>query len=255
MPFVVRKMSEEMSRLKSLISSVLSLCILCVLCGCSSVINTINQDDTPYDFHETKWGYTQAQVMLSEIDQKSIIALRTPETLIYKCKLGDVNALRIYTFKNNRLRCAGYVTKHPVKGKINNRFHEMSIEKHGEPNLINFNGGDMWVDGNTIIYAKSYTSYQKVFVPLTINKSQYSMDTASNTGCGLFPILDSGTPLKRSTHLGIINRWSSVWSYTDRNFYSQSKEFKFPLMELSIAEQVLFGIIEKRFILELVPVF
>lgn len=216
------------------------------LIGCSSLINTLSQDQRSYDFHKTSWGYTQAQVELSEIEQDSIIALRTPETLIYKCKLGDVQALRIYTFKNNRLRCAGYITKHPVKGKIDNRFHKLSLEKHGTPTYSKFNG-DVWIHGNTVIYAKSYTSYLRVVVP----KSKYVMYTLG----GMSAVLDSGLPTQRSTYPNIINRWSSVWSYTDRNFYSEIQEVEYPLSELSLSEQVLFGIKEERFILDLIPAF
>lgn len=213
------------------------------LIGCSSFINALEQDQRSYDFHKTSWGYTQAQVELSEIEQDSIISLRTPETLIYQCKLGDVQAFRIYTFKNNRLRCAGYITKHPVKGKIDNRFHKLSIEKYGTPTFSQ-NNGDVWIHGNTVIYAKSYTSYLRVVVP----QSKCTMNTLG----GMFPVLDSGLPTQRSTYPNMINRWSSVWSYTDRNFHSEIQEIEYPLSELSLPEQVLFGIKEERFLLDLV---
>ena len=230
-----------------LVSLMFTSSFLLFLMSCSPIIDALNQDQRSYDFHETSWGYTQAQVELSEIEQDSIIALRTPDTLIYKCKLGDVQTLRIYTFKNNRLRCAGYITKYPVKGKIDNRFHKLSKEKHGTPTFSQ-NGGDVWITGNTVIYAKSYTSYVRVVVP----QSKY---TTMCTPLGLFAVPDSGLPTQRSTNPNIINRWSSVWSYTDRNFYSEIQEVKFPSHELSLSEKVLFGLIEERFILDLVPVF
>lgn len=219
------------------------------LSGCAKLVNSLSQEQT-YNFHGTRWGMSQAQVEYSEIEQDSIIALRTPETLVYKCRLGDVQALRIYTFKNNRLRCAGYITKYPVKGKIDNRFHQLSIEKHGTPTFRK-NNGDVWIHGNTVIYAKSYTSHIRAVVRANQLKSKYIMYTLG----GMSAVLDSGLPTQRSTHPNIINRWSSVWSYTDRNFYSEMQEVEFPLNDLSISEQVLFGIIEKRYILELVPVF
>ena len=152
--------------------------------------------------------------------------------------------MRIYTFKNNRLRCAGYITDYPVKGKVDNRFHKLSIEKHGEPTFSKFNG-DIWIHGNTVIYAKSYTSHLRVIVPQRSN-------TVVVLDSGVF---DSGLPTQRSTHANIINRWSSVWSYTDRNFYSEIQEVEYPLSELSLSEQVLFGIKEERLILKLVPTF
>jgi len=234
-----------------MVKNIICLLTLFFLIGCSSLINNLSQDNRGYDFHKTSWGYTQAQVELSEIEQDSIIALRTPETLIYKCRLGDVQALRVYTFKNSRLRCAGYITKHPVKGKINNRFHKLSIEKHGTP-TYSHNNGDIWVHDNSIIYAKSYTSHIRAVVETNqVFKSKYIMDTLG----GMFVELDSGLPTQRSTHPNIISRWSSVWSYTDKDFYGEIQNAKYPLNELSISEQVLFGIIEKRYILELVPVF
>ncbi|MYB65054.1 hypothetical protein F4083_00575 [Candidatus Poribacteria bacterium] len=230
-----------------LVSLMLTSSFLLFLISCSPMIDALSQDQRDYDFHETSWGYTQAQVELSEIEQESIIALRTPDTLIYKCKLGDVQALRIYTFKNNRLRCAGYVTKHPVKGKIDNRFHKLSEEKHGTP-TFSLNGGDVWIHGSSVIYAKSYTSYVRVVVP----QSKYTTLCTSN---GLFAIPDSGLPTQRSTHPNIINRWSSVWSYTDRDFHGEIQDAKFPSHELSLSEQVLFGLKEERLIFDLIPVF
>lgn len=219
--------------------------LLLLLTSCSPVIDALSQDKRSYNFHETSWGYTQAQVELSEIEQESKIALRTPETLIYQCWLGDVKALRIYTFKNNRLRCAGYITKHPVKGKVDNRFHKLSIEKHGEP-TYSTNSGDVWIHGNTVIYAKSYTSYLRAAVPQGIRTTVVVLDSG---------VFDSGLPTQRSTYPGIITRWSSVWSYTDRNFHSEMQEVKFPSHELSLSEKVLFGLKEERFILDLVPGF
>lgn len=218
---------------------------LIFLISCSPIIDALSQDKRSYDFHETRWGYTQAQVELTEIEQDSKIALRTPDTLIYQCWLGDVKALRIYTFKNNRLRCAGYITKHPVKGKVDNRFHKLSIEKHGEP-TYSTNTGDVWIRGNTVIYAKSYTSYLRTVAP------QRTMTTVVVLDSGVF---DSGLSTQRSTHPNIITRWSSVWSYTDRNFHSEMQEVKFPSHELSLSEKVLFGLKEERFVLDLVPGF
>lgn len=226
------------------------ICLLSfqLIVGCAPLIDSVNQEHRGYDFHKTRWGMSQALVEHSEIEEESIIALRTSETLIYKCKLGDVQALRIYTFKNNQLRSAGYVTKHPVKGKIDNRFHKLSIEKHGTPTFRK-NNGDVWIHGKTVIYAKSYTSYVRVVVP--VGRPKYVMHTVG----GLFAVPDSGLPTKRSTHPNMIHRWSSVWSYIDRNFYSQMQEVDDPLQELSLSEQVLFGIVEERVIFHLVPVF
>ncbi len=228
-----------------LVSLMLTSSFLLFLISCSSVIDGLSQDKRSYDFHETSWGYTQALVELSEIEQNSKIVLRTPDTLIYQCWLGDVKALRIYTFKNNRLRCAGYVTKHPVKGKVDNRFHKLSIEKHGEP-TYSTNSGDVWIRGNTVIYAKSYTSYLKAVVPQGPTATVMILDSG---------VFDSGLPTQRSTYPGIITRWSSVWSYTDRNFHSEMQEVEFPSHELSLSEQVLFGLKEERFIWDLVPGF
>ena len=63
---------------------IISMLSVIFLIGCSSLIDNLSQDNRDYNFHKTSWGYTQAQVELSEIEQDSIIALRTPDTLIYK---------------------------------------------------------------------------------------------------------------------------------------------------------------------------
>ncbi|MDE0636857.1 MAG: hypothetical protein OXI43_13550 [Candidatus Poribacteria bacterium] len=225
--------------------------IFCLGCANSTLnkfVNNLSQEQV-YDFHKTRWGMSQAQVEYSEIEQKSIIVYRTPETLIYKCRLGDVKALRIYTFKNNNLRCAGYVTQYPVKGKVDNRFHVLSEEKYGTP-TFNQSNGYVWIHGNSVIYAKSYTSYVRLVVPSTLPTSRYIISTVG----GMFAELDSGLPSKRSTHPNIIHRWSSVWSYTDSKFYDEIYDVKFPSHELSRAEQVLFGLKEERVILDMIQV-
>lgn len=232
------------------ISTIICLLSINFLIGCSSLISSISQDQRSYDFHKTSWGYTQAQVELSEIKQDSIVVLRTPETLVYKCRLGDVKSLRVYTFKNNRLRCAGYITKHPIKGKVDNRFHKLSLEKYGMPTYRKLNG-DVWIQDNTVIYAKSYVSHIKAVVPIKQLVSTNIICTLN----GMFYELDPGLPTQRTTHKNIISRWSSVWSYTNKDFYNQIKDVKFPTHELSISEQVLFGMIEKRYLLQLIPVF
>lgn len=69
-----------------------------------------------------------------------------------------------------------------------------------------------------------------------------------NTGGGVLSHLQLNLP---KTSPGTITRWDGVWTYIDKQFYRELHEVEDPLLELSFYEKVMFGIIEKRALLQL----
>ena len=75
---------------------------------------------------------TQEQVELSEVG--NTVVWRTEREVIYRTWIDNVPCKVIYTFKDNRLRTAGYITNIPVKNADN--LFDKSYEEHGEPTFM-----------------------------------------------------------------------------------------------------------------------
>ena len=87
----------------------LALPIFILLTGCASISKTLSENNTDdYDFRNTRWGYSRQRVLLVEKDMH--VYQRTDDLLIYRTKIAGVPAFLVYTFKDNKLRAAGYIT-------------------------------------------------------------------------------------------------------------------------------------------------
>lgn len=210
-----------------------------VLTSCNNTLdisNILSEGGDQYTFENTKWGYSEDRVELAELkDQNSKIYIRRNNLLVYHCKINDIPALRVYTFKDKKLRAAGYVTYQPIRGMQASKFTKLCIEKYGTPQVSGYSGMTWHLD-NTVIYANAYTSYTE-YTP--------SRNTLNTPG-GVLSHLPLNLP---NTDSGTIERWDGVWSYIDKKFYDELHEIDFPLDELSYYEKLLFGIVERsRFI-------
>ncbi len=214
--------------------------ITILFCGCTSISTKLFSEDTrPYDFGKSRWGYSPKQVeLIMHQQQGATPIMRRSDVIIYSVSINGVPALCVYTFKDKKLRTAGYMTRGAVKGKEKHRFSKLSVSKYGEPTKDNY-AGMVWKtpDYRTIIFANDYISDIKT------NPSEYTMKTSG----GVLSHLQLNLP---KTHPGTIVRWDGVWTYIDRQFYNELHEIEFPLLELSFYEKVLFGIIEKRLLLQ-----
>ena len=131
------------------------LTLLPLLSGCANLGQMLGETDEDYHFRKTRWGFSQERVELAEVGNP--IFQRTETELIYKHKVGGVSCKLVYTFKDNKLRTAGYVTETPVNNAEN--LIREAVNKHGMPTD---EAGDMvWKSFDTIIYANVYTSVKK----------------------------------------------------------------------------------------------
>lgn len=215
--------------MKNLIPTAILLSVF--LFGCAKLSTTLSEDADDFEFRKTRWGYPQERVELAE--QGNTIYYRDKDTLVYKSKVAGVPALLVYTFKDNRLRAAGYMTYKPVTN--DKSFKEMSIENLGNPS-INDRNGMVWQSPDTVVYANTYNTYTSV----SSSKYRYS------DGGVLAHILSDQLRLTRST----TTRWSGVWAYIDKQFYNQLHEVDLPLSDLTKYEKMLFGIIKKSSVRE-----
>ena len=196
--------------------------------GCANLdLSNLGQalsSEQTYNFRKTRWGYTQERVLLAE--QGKRLFLRKGNTLLFNHRINDVPVKIIYTFKENKLRAAGYVTNQPVQ-----RAHtivEQSVKEHGEPTQI-LNDGMLWLDDETLIYSNAYVSRVRD------RGSEYTF-----SGGILSHLLDP-----RETP-GAVKRWDGVWAYIDQDFYREMHEVPFPMDKLSFYEKLLFGVLKRR---------
>jgi len=94
--------------------------------GCANLSTILSEDaNATYNFRKTRWGFTQERVELTE--QGNRIHFRQRDVLIYKSSIAGVPALLVYTFKDNKLRTAGYVTQKPLKAAENITKHSQEV--------------------------------------------------------------------------------------------------------------------------------
>lgn len=192
--------------------------------GCANLGPMLSEPNETYHFRKTRWGYTQERVLLAELDKQ--LFLRKGNTLVYNHRINDIPVKIVYTFKENRLRAAGYITNQPVQGAEN--IIKRSVEELGEPTQI-LNDGMLWLNDETLIYSNAYISR------VNVGGSEYNF-----SGGILSRILDA------RGEAGIINRWDGVWAYVDQNFYKELHEVNLPLSELSFYEKLLFGVLKRN---------
>lgn len=208
---------REFAKILLLVPALLSL-------GCANLGGVLSSEGRAYHFRNTRWGYTQAMVLAAE--QGKRLHMRKGNTLIYNHRINDIPVKIVYTFKEKRLRAAGYITDQPVKGA--DKIIERSVTELGEPTQI-LNDGMLWLNPETLIYSNAYVSR------VSGGSSQYKF-----SGGILSHVLDP-----RETP-GLVKRWDGVWAYIDQNFYKEMHEVDVPLDELSFYEKLLFGVLKRR---------
>ena len=173
--------------------------------GCASLVETLSASGS-YHFRRARWGYTQEMVLASE--QGKRIHLRKGNTLTFNHRIKDIPVKIVYTFKENRLRAAGYITDQPVKGA--DKIIEQSVQELGEPTQI-LNDGMVWLDDETLVYSNAYASR------VVDRGAEYTF-----SGGILSRVLDT-----RETP-GIEKRWDGVWAYIDRTFTERCTKWMSP---------------------------
>ena len=208
--------------LRKLTNIVLLVPVLLSL-GCANLLETLSASGA-YHFRRVRWGYTQEMVLASE--QGKRLYLKKGNTLVYNHRISDIPLKIVYTFKDNRLRAAGYITDQPVKR--GDKIIEQSVAELGEPTQI-LNDGMVWLDDETLVYSNAYASRT------TDRGAEYEF-----SGGILSRVLDP-----RQTP-GVEKRWDGVWAYIDQDFYREMHEVAVPLDEMSFYEKLLFGVLKRR---------
>ena len=205
----------------------IALPIFILFTGCASISNTLSENvSDDYDFRKTRWGYSRQRVLLIEKDMQ--LYQRTEDVLIYRSNIAGVPALLIYTFNDNKLRAAGYITEKPEKNAQN--MTELCVTEHGQP-TEKLKNGMVWKTADTVIYTHAYPSH------ITIRNTKFE-----RTSDGLLAdAVRNYTKLKSKS----IDRWDGVWSYIDADFYNEQQS-KTHFTELSFYEKMLFGVIKRN---------
>lgn len=202
------------------------LTISTLIIGCSAFNNIVSEDmQGYYDFREVRWGYSQERVML--IEQGKAVFLRTPDLLVYKSIIDQVPVYLVFTFGNNKLRAAGYMTQKPTTHA--KKLIQKSIEKLGE-HSYELTDGKMWELPKSIVYVDGYSTHTRA------RTSTYQRSS------GVLELILKERP--EDTDMAV--RWDGVLTYIDRNFYRELSEIEHPLLDLSYYEKRLFGILKRR---------
>ena len=217
--------------MKKLFFSLLAL--LSLLSGCVNVVKMLDENDAGYHFRETRWGFSQERVEISEAGHRPF--QRTENELVYKYKINGIYCKVVYTFKNNKLRTAGYLTERPIQNA--DILVEEAVKRHGMPIgdvPEKREEGIIWVNADTVVYANVYTTITQE----NIAKYEYSKG-------GLLEDL-LARKMANQGESGTIVYLDGVFAYVDRAFYEQLHEIEFPLAELSLYEKQLMGVIKKQ---------
>lgn len=195
--------------------------------GCAShfFLNALSEDST-YHFRKVRWGFSQKRIELAEAGSRMV--KRTGDTLIYETKLNGVQCRLIYTFKDNKLRAAGYLSEIPIPN-ANNIIDKIDA-KYGQPNTGD--NGMIWKTSDTVIRAKVYESGRRS----TITSHRYSPN-------GFLQGYILRRPEKRIED-AVVTYLDGVLAYFDKNFLDALDEVGFQLEELSFYEEQLMGVRE-----------
>lgn len=197
--------------------------------GCVNLqeIGNSLSEEGDYHFRKTRWGYSQAMVELSEQKQGSRLFFRKENVLIYNERIADIPLKLVYSFEDDRLRAAGYLTENPIKNT--KMIYEYVRETLGDPN-DRISGGSVWADYETLIYLNGYLGFE----------------IRSDPGHVKSPGLLERIPQKpREGTAGTISFRHVVWTYVDQNFFRQLHEVEDPLAELSYYDKRLLDVLRK----------
>lgn len=203
-----------------------TLIILMLCIGCSTFYNIVSEDmQGNYDFREVRWGYSQERVKL--LERGKAVFTHTPDLLVYRSVIDQVPVYLVYTFRDNKLRAAGYITQKPTTNA--KHLVKKSMEKLGEPSY-ELTNGKMWELPKSIVYVDGYSTHTRA------RTSTYQRAS------GVLELILK----ERPEDAEIAVRWDGVLTYIDRNFYRELSEIEHPLLDLSYYEKRLFGILKRR---------
>ena len=191
--------------------------------------NVFSDGDSDYHFRKVKWGFSQERVELAEAG--NTVHKRTENVLVYKCKLNGVYCELVYTFKDNRLRTAGYLSITPIPNADN--LIKEAVDKYGVPDIHhNYSDGleeMVWKETETVVFSNLDPSTQKLI-----------LRDRRHSDRGLFKDLPNQPP-----ESGPIIYWDGAYAHVDRAFFNAlyESEKRFPIDELSFYEKRLTGII------------
>ena len=186
-------------------------------------------DNSPYHFRKVRWGFSRERVELSE--KGNTVFERRDNAVVYKCKVNGVHCKLIYTFKDNRLRAAGYVTINPITTADN--LIKEAITTHGMPDIHEQYPDGLeelvWKTPDTVIFTNLSPTVTKV------TPTQYEY---SNRGL----LKDV---LKERSQPGRIVYKDGVYTHVDPAFFNELHEMNFPALDLSFYEKQLMGVLLK----------
>ena len=189
----------------------------------------LSDENSNYHFRKVKWGFSRERVELSEAG--NTVIERRGNAIAYNCKVNGVYCKLIYTFKDNKLRAAGYVTINPIPTADN--LTKEAVSTHGMPDIHEtyLDGLEelVWKTPDTVIFANLSPTVTKV----TPSKYDYS-----NRG------LLKGV-LKEQSQPGRIVYKDGVYTHVDPAFFNELHEMNFPALELSFYEKQLMGVLLK----------
>ena len=197
-----------------------------------SMMDLLLEDNTGYHFRKTRWGFPRERVELSEVG--NTVHKRTPQVLVYQCKINEVNCALVYTFEKNKLRTAGYITVQPVPNADNLR--KAVVDKYGPPDgQETYEDGPneglremIWTTADTVIFSNLYPAVTK-----------QTLTPYDRTDGGLLKGLIEKQ--RAENRAGDIVYYSGVHAHIDKAFFYKLQELRYPLDELSIHEKVLMG--------------
>ena len=215
----------------------LTFCFLALLsllsAGCANLAQTLGETDKGYHFRKTRWGFSRERVELAEAG--NTIFERKDNAIVYKTKLNGVYCQLIYTFKDNRLRTAGYMTITSIPNADN--LIKEAVDKHGMPetNLKYLDGLQemVWKTPEKVIFCN---------LSPTIEKRTSTAYNHSRRGL-LRDVVRNELPDQEA---GKIQYWDGTYAHVDPAFFNQLHEVNLPLSELSFYEKRLMGIILRR---------
>ena len=194
------------------------------------------EDKKGYHFRSVRWGFSRDRVELSEVG--NTVLKRTPQAIVYRDKINGVNCHLIYTFENNKLRTAGYITIEPVPDADNLR--KAVVDKYGPPDgQETYEDGPneglremIWTTAHTVIFSNLYPTVTK-----------QTLTPYNRTDGGLLKGLIEKQ--QSATRAGNIVYYTGVHAHIDKAFFYKLQELRFPLDELSSYEKQLMGVTVK----------
>lgn len=185
--------------------------------------------DSTYHFRKVRWGFSRERVELSETG--NTVFERRDNAVVYKCKVNGVYCKLIYTFKDNKLRAAGYVTINPIPTADN--LTKEAVDIHGVPDI-----DEQYPDGLEELVWKTHDTVIFANLSPTVTKVTPTQYEYSNRGLLKDVLKERAQPSK------IVYK-DGVYTHVDPAFFNELHEMNFPALELSFYEKQLMGVLLK----------